>query len=111
VHVVLRSTRRLSWRRGPTYRVLRRVLCGFLGREDFRIVHISIQENHLHLLVEAADRKALSAGMKSFAIRAARSLNRQDSGCGKVFAYRYHATQIKTARHARSALAYFRARE
>jgi REP element-mobilizing transposase RayT len=106
VHVVLRSARRISWRRGRVYRVLWRVVCGFLGREDFRIVHLSIQKSHLHLLVEAKDRWALSEGMKSFATRAARALNRDEGGCGKVFAYRYHATPITTARQARNALSY-----
>lgn len=88
---------------GVTYRALRRVLTRYLGRIDFRIVHISIQRNHLHLLVEAADRRALSRGMQSFAINAARAIQR---GPGNVFAYRYHATQIKTPWHARHALAY-----
>ena len=44
--------------------------------------------------------------MQSFAINAARAINASDGGCGKVFAYRYHASQITTARYARSALAY-----
>jgi REP element-mobilizing transposase RayT len=104
VHVVLRTT---AWtprlRCGAIYRALRRVLERYLGRADFRIVHISIQDNHLHLLVEAADRRALTRGMQSFAINAARAIQR---GPGKVFAYRYHATQIKTAKYARNALAY-----
>jgi REP element-mobilizing transposase RayT len=104
VHVVLRTT---AWtprlRCGAVYRALRRVLAHYLGRADFRIVHVSIQRNHLHLLVEAADRRALTRGMQSFAINAARAIQR---GAGKVFAYRYHATQIKTAQYARNALAY-----
>jgi REP element-mobilizing transposase RayT len=104
VHVVLRTT---AWtprlRCGAVYRALRRVLARYLGRADFRIVHVSIQRNHVHLLVEAADRRALTRGMQSFAINAARAIQR---GPGKVFAYRYHATQIKTAWHARHALAY-----
>jgi REP element-mobilizing transposase RayT len=106
VHVVLRSSRRLSWREGRTYRVLRRVLGFYLQEPGFRICHISIQKRHLHLIVEAAHRKALSDGMKSFATRAARAINNDSGSCGKVFTYRYHSTQIKTARYARHALAY-----
>jgi len=106
VHVVLRGRKRLSWRRGETYRVLARVLVAMLANPGFRICHISIQQRHIHLIVEAASRDALAAGMKSFATRAARALNRDDGGCGKVFAYRYHASQITTARYARHALAY-----
>jgi REP element-mobilizing transposase RayT len=106
LHVVLRSEKRLSWRDGRAYRVLRRVLGFYLGNPDFRICHISIQKRHLHLIVEAASRKALTLGMKSFATRAARALNNDSGSCGKVFAYRYHSTQITTARYARHALAY-----
>jgi hypothetical protein len=70
------------------------------------VVHISIQQNHLHLLVEADSRDALSAGMKWLAIAAARAVNRACCRRGKVFAYRYHATQIRSPRQARHALAY-----
>lgn len=106
VHVVLRANKRLSWRQGRTYHVLRLVLGFYLAEPEFRICHLSIQRNHLHLLVEAAHRKALTRGMQSFAIRAAGAINRETGSCGKVFKFRYHATQIKTARYARHALAY-----
>jgi REP element-mobilizing transposase RayT len=107
VHVVLRTAegvRRL--RQGVMYRALRRVLRRYLGHHDFRVVHISIQHNHLHLLVEAADRQVLTRRLQSLAINAARAINGTSGRCGKVFAHRYHATQIRTARQARSTLAY-----
>jgi len=108
VHVVLRTKEGiLRLRRGLIYRAIRRVLRRYLGHGDFRVVHISIQHNHLHLLVEAADRQVLTRRMQSFAINAARAINRAHDGrLGKVFAYRYHATQIRTPRQARRALAY-----
>ncbi len=111
VHVVLRTAVRVSWRTGKFYALVHRALKGTLGRPDFRVVHVSIQHSHVHLLVEADDRKALSRGMQSFSIRLARLVHRAASdhgrlSCGKVFAFRYHATQIRTAHHARHALAY-----
>jgi putative transposase len=93
-------------RRHHIYTALRRVLQRYFGNPAFRVVHLSIQQTHLHLLVEAADRRALTRGMQSFTINAARAINAVDSSHGKVFAFRYHATQIKTARYARHALAY-----
>jgi REP element-mobilizing transposase RayT len=43
------------------------------GREDrCRIVHLSIQRSHIHLLIEACDRKALASGVRAFAISAAK---------------------------------------
>ena len=86
VHVVLRAKRRLSWRQARTYAVLRKVLAFFLGNPRFRICHISIQRRHLHLIVEAADREALTLGIQSFSIRAARAINRDRRTRGKVFA-------------------------
>ena len=44
-------------------------------REDFRIVEFSVQDDHLHLIVEADDKTALSRGMKSFSVRANRLFN------------------------------------
>jgi YD repeat-containing protein len=105
VHVTLRMDRRRpELRNHHIYNQVNRVLRSFLGRDDFRVVHVSIQNNHLHMLVEAANREALSRNMKSFAIKMQRAL-RDRYGC-KLFAHRYHAVQIKTARQARRALAY-----
>jgi hypothetical protein len=44
--------------------------------------------------------------MQSFAITAARAINAAWGRGGKVFAFRYHASQIKTERYARNALSY-----
>jgi REP element-mobilizing transposase RayT len=107
VHVVLRTQNYVPRLRvGHAYRALRRTLNRYMGRDDFRVVHISIQHNHLHLLIEAANRRALSRCMQSFAINAARAIQVELGIRGKVFAYRYHATQIRTPFHARHALAY-----
>jgi hypothetical protein len=69
-------------------------------------VHISIQRNHLHLIVEAASKQALRRGMQRFGIRAARALNDGFDRFGKVFAFRYEAKQIKSADYARNAISY-----
>ena len=107
VHVMLRtlaSVPRLRQRDG--FEAIRAALLYFLGGDAFRIVHISIQRNHLHLIVEAANKEALRRGMQRFAIRAARLLNNGFDRDGKVFAFRYKAKQIKTPDYARNAIAY-----
>ena len=109
VHVVLRVRDRApELRRRDIYHAVRLVLGRYLGRAEFRVVHVSIQNTHIHLLVEAADRRALTRAMQSLAINLARAFHGRGPvrGCGKVFAYRYHATQIRTPFHARHALAY-----
>jgi REP element-mobilizing transposase RayT len=73
-------------------------------RFGFKLVHYSVQGNHLHLLVEAHDERALSRGMNGMGVRVARRLNRVMGRHGKVLADRYHAhilrtpTEVKRAR-------------
>jgi REP element-mobilizing transposase RayT len=108
VHVVLRVTREVRNLRTPhAYRAIRRAIATTHARCDYRIVHASIQSNHLHLLVEADDKRALTRGMQGFAISAARRLNRElRRERGDVFAYRYHATSIENPTQARNAISY-----
>jgi REP element-mobilizing transposase RayT len=76
------------------------------SNEDFRIVHFSVQRDHLHLLVEATNRAALSRGMHVLAIRIARAVNRALRRAGRVFADRYHARDLTTPRAVRNGLVY-----
>src|SRR5262252_2358301 len=53
-HVTLRVMRGVGWLRGHrAYRAIRRALVVTLARTDFRIVHFSLQSDHVHLLCEA----------------------------------------------------------
>ena len=72
----------------------------------FRVVHDSIQSNHLHLLVEARDRLHLSRGMQGLQIRIARALNKLWQRRGSLFADRYHDRILRTPREVRHAIAY-----
>lgn len=74
-------------------------------------MHVSIQHDHVHLVVEADDRRALSRGMQGLAVASARQLNAAlvrdgHPRRGQVFPARYHATAITSPRQARSCLAY-----
>jgi putative transposase len=71
-----------------------------------RVVHYSIQGNHLHLLVEAAGRDSLAKGMQGLAIRIAKTLNRLFDRKGKVWADRYHAHVLKARREVANVLRY-----
>ena len=106
-HVVLRTCKGVPrLRRGKTYQAIARALRRTLGEPAFRVCHTSIQRNHLHFLIEAEDAVALSHGMRSLAIMAARAINKVLGRQGKVFAYRYHATAISSPRQMRNALSY-----
>jgi REP element-mobilizing transposase RayT len=108
IHAGLKPVRGLArLRRREIYTALRRASHVVLARSDFRIVHISIQATHIHLLVEAADKVALAAGMQAFQVSAARRINKAlGRAKGTVFPDRYHLEVIDSPRQARNALAY-----
>jgi REP element-mobilizing transposase RayT len=75
-------------------------------RAGFRLIHVSLQGNHIHAIIEATSKKALSTGMQSLAIRIAKALNKLMGREGPVFADRYHEHVIKTPQEMANALAY-----
>jgi REP element-mobilizing transposase RayT len=75
-------------------------------RRAFRVVHFSVQADHLHLLVEAADKRALSAGMRGLAVRIARRVNGLVFRRGRFWADRWYGRALTSPRATRHALAY-----
>jgi REP element-mobilizing transposase RayT len=95
-----------SLRAERTWRVVRAGLDAAKERFGARVVHFSVQRDHLHLIVEAADVRALMRAMRALAIRLAMRLNRWWRRRGRVFADRYHARVLRTPREVRHVLAY-----
>ena len=99
-------------RKRHLYKALREATIAAAKREDFRIVHLSIQSSHVHLLIEALNRTALARGMQGFQISAARHINaaiskrRGTRRMGRVFSDRYHARVLRSPKQTRHALAY-----
>src|SRR5215475_2692656 len=112
LHVVMRVAPSVgSLRRRKMYKAMRDATITAALREWFRIVHISLQRDHVHLIVEADDKAALSRGMQGFLISAARHINTAlGDGArrrrGKVFSDRYHVEVITTPTRARHAISY-----
>jgi REP element-mobilizing transposase RayT len=114
VHVTLRAVGAVgSLRRRCVYQAIREATLTTARREDFRICHLSIQHNHVHLIVEASDKHALASGMQGFQISAAKHLNAAISKGrpgprrrGTVFPDRYHAEIITSPTQARHAISY-----
>ena len=80
--------------------------CPRATSDSFRLCHYAVLNDHLHLIVESLDRRALARGVKGLAIRIARALNKLWRRCGSVFADRYHDHILKTPREVRNALRY-----
>jgi REP element-mobilizing transposase RayT len=107
VHITMRVCEHVWLRQRCMYKAIRNVLVWFLDDPDMRVIHISIQNTHLHMIVESPDEKALARGMQCFATNAAREINKAlGVKHGKVFKFRYKAQQIRTRRYARNAIAY-----
>ncbi len=97
VHVTLRM-RKGVWnlRSRRCFTALAKAFWGGANRLGFKLVHFSVQGNHMHLLVEAADERALSRGMTGLGVRIARGLNGIMNRRGSVLADRYHARILRT---------------
>lgn len=113
LHVVLRVVADVgTLRRRKMYQAVREATIVAAVRERIRIVQISLQRNHVHLLVEAESKLALSRGVQGFQISAAKNINamlgedRYRRRRGRVFADRYFAEIIKSPTQARHALNY-----
>jgi hypothetical protein len=74
--------------------------------ETFRLLHYSVQADHIHLLAEADGHVALVRGIQGLAVRVAKAVNRALRRRGRVWGDRYHARVLHTPREVRSALVY-----
>lgn len=73
---------------------------------EFRVCEFSVQEDHLHLLVEARDDRALTRGVAGLCVRMAKRVNKLLFRSGPFFADRHHRIALKTPRAVRNAIVY-----
>jgi putative transposase len=107
LHVTLRVQRGVRSLRDPAlFRTVRQALADGKDRFGFSLIQFSVQRDHLHLIAEAHDRRALSRGIQGLSIRVARAVNRQLERQGRLFADRYHARALTTPRAVKFALRY-----
>ncbi len=107
VHVTLRLQPGVGYLRSQgRARVLQDAFRAARIRLGMRVVHYSIQGNHLHLIVEVESSEALSRAMQGLAIRIARRLNALAARKGAVFADRYHARALASRREVANAVRY-----
>lgn len=66
-----------------------------------RVVHFSLQSNHIHLILEAGDNAILTRGMRSLTVTIAKGL-----GKGRVQLERYHLHVLRSIRETRNAIHY-----
>ena len=79
---------------------------GVRGSGAFRLCHYAVLNDHLHFVVEAKDRTALSRALQGLSIRIARALNKLWGRRGKVFADRYHDRILRSPGEVRNVIRY-----
>jgi REP element-mobilizing transposase RayT len=106
-HVTLSFVRSVgNLRRQLIFKTLRAIFAR-PNVEGFQVVHYSVQTDHIHLVVEAANRKAFSSGMRSLGIRAALRINALlGRKKGRVVRDRYHRRDLFSALQVRRVLRY-----
>jgi REP element-mobilizing transposase RayT len=113
VHVTLRVKKGIpSLRRQSLERVLRLALLNQRAALDekhakhFQVVHFTIQADHLHLIVEASDKRGLARGVAGLEVRIARRLNKVLGRKGGFWKERYHRRDLRTPTETRNVLRY-----
>jgi REP element-mobilizing transposase RayT len=113
VHVTLRVKRGIpSLRRQSMERIVKLALLmqreklAETGAAHFQVVHFTIQSNHLHLIVEAPNKRGLARGVAGLEVRIARRLNQLLRRKGSLWAERYHRRDLRTPTETRNALRY-----
>jgi REP element-mobilizing transposase RayT len=107
VHVTLRMLERVwNLRSLRSFAIFDAAVRGVATRPDFRVVHFSVQRNHVHLVVEAAGSRALANGVRALSIRLARGMNALMGTRGPLLDGRYHAHVLRTPAEVRNALRY-----
>ena len=105
LHVTLRMAPHVyNLRSRRSFRVIAAALP--LGGDRFhvRVTQFSVQGNHIHLVVEAPNRRALARAIQGLSIRVAKGLNRMMGRSGRVFDDRYHARILRTPAEVRHAI-------
>ena len=106
VHVTIRRVAL-----GPSFRsqavcaAIRGVIAAAKSK-GVRVLHYSVQENHLHLMVEGASAADLSNQMRTLFSRIAFAVNAIAQRRGRLFRDRHHRHALKTPREVRNALVY-----
>jgi REP element-mobilizing transposase RayT len=106
VHVTIRRVRL-----APSFRTerLRTVILGELSHargKGVRVIEYSIQDDHLHLMVEGRDAADLSAQMRKLFSRIAMSINAAVGRRGSLFRDRHHRHELSSPREVRNARVY-----
>ena len=106
MHVTLRARDALpSLRSSRVFPFVQRSLAA-AHKAAFRVIHFSVQTDHIHLIAEGDEVDALVRGLQGLAVRCAKAVNRAARRRGSVWISRYHSRALRTPTEVRRGLVY-----
>jgi putative transposase len=106
VHITKRALAAPNLRAQVSFRAIRACLVRCARLSTFRVLHFSVQRDHIHFIVEADDRGCLARGMQRLSSEIARAVNLSVGRRGSLWADRYHRHDLITPRAVKNAIVY-----
>lgn len=106
VHVTARTVRLSPNLRSQSVFALLRGIFARASEKGFRLLHFSVQSNHLHFIAEADDGVAFARGVQRLLSRVAMAVNALAARSGKLWRDRHQREPLTTPSQVRNALVY-----
>jgi REP element-mobilizing transposase RayT len=75
-------------------------------KQGLKVIHFSLEYDHVHLLIEAENNHTLGKGMQAFGVTLSKAINRLKKLKGGVYKHRYHFRQISSTRDLKRVMNY-----
>jgi REP element-mobilizing transposase RayT len=75
-------------------------------KQGLRVIHFSLEYDHVHLLIEAENNTTLGKGMQAFGVTFSKAINRVRKTTGKVYKHRYHFKAITSPKQLKNVMSY-----
>ena len=106
VHVTARAVRSSPNLRSQSAFGALRAVFARSSEKGFRLLHFSVQGNHVHFIAEADDGMAFARGVQRLLSRAAMAVNALARRSGKLWVDRHHREPLTTPNQVRNAYVY-----
>jgi putative transposase len=106
VHVTARAVRSSPNLRSQSVFAALRAIFARSTEKGFRLLHFSVQGNHLHFIAEADDGVAFARGVQRLLSRAAMAVNAVARRSGKLWSDRHYREPLTTPSQVRNAYVY-----
>jgi len=75
-------------------------------KQGLKVIHFSLEYDHVHLLIEADNNLILGKGMQAFGVTFSKAINRLKKLTGEVYKHRYHFRRISSSSELKNVMNY-----